>query len=93
MMPGFTRNGRISGSGNKHPEASGSHPPGQEANLIWSSGSPLTTPGSQKESVSSVLNAKKTMNSSDLAKLHNFKKRGRKPEDRNFTGKKSINSP
>ena len=39
---------------------------------------------------SSVPSPKKTMNSSDLAKLHNFKKRRRKPEDGNFTEKNQL---
>lgn len=89
MMPGLTRKGRTSGRINSHPEASGSHPSGQEADLICASGSVSDNPGSTEGVSSSVLNLKKTMNSSDLAKLHNFKKRGRKPEDRNFTGKKN----
>lgn len=93
MMPGLTRNGKTSERANDHPEGSGSHPPGQEANLICASASLSDNPKFSEGVLSSVLNPKKTMNSSDLAKLHNFKKRGRKPEERNFRGKKSINSP
>lgn len=50
----------------------------------------LTTPGAAVGVSSSVLSPEKTMNSSDLAKLHNFKKRGRRPEDGNFTGKNQL---
>lgn len=92
-MPGLTRNGRTSGRANNHPEASGSHHPGQEATLILISASLSDNPRFSEGVLSSVLNCKKTMNSSDLVKPRNCKKRGRKPEDRNFTGKKSISSP
>lgn len=72
-----------------HPTASGSHCSGQEADLICASGSLSGNPRSTEGVSSSALNPKKTMNSSDLAKLHDFKKRRRKAEDRNFTEKKS----
>lgn len=50
MMPGLTRKGRTSGRANNHPGASGSHPSGQEADLICASDSfSLTTLGPQRK--------------------------------------------
>lgn len=72
MMPGLTKKGRASGRANNHPESSGSHPSGQEADLLYASGSLSNNPWSTEGVSSSVLNRKKKMNSSDLAKLHNF---------------------
>lgn len=47
MTPGLTRKGRTSGRANNHPEASGSHPSGQEAHLICALGSLSDNPRSE----------------------------------------------
>lgn len=72
-----------------HPGASGSGHPKQEAVLICTSGSLSDNSRSAEGTSSSILNPKKAINSYDLAMLHNFKKRERKPD--NFTEKKKIN--